>query len=134
MTVVPRFENTVQASPFLLESRRGVLSPEEIAANARLRRGVVTPIDSKLAGPAVAAEGAAAADAPRLRLAAGYAFAPTVEGEPALPMALTSNRSMTIEDADPAAIHSYLVLYTDAPSDAERASLVMRTRNAWSGR
>jgi hypothetical protein len=123
VTVAPRFENTVQASPFLLESRRGVLSPEEIAANARLRRGVVTPIDRELAGPAVAAEGTAAADAPRLRLAAGYSFAPTVEGEPALPMALTSNRTMTIEDVDPAAIHSYLVLYSDAPSDAERAAI-----------
>jgi len=35
VTVAPRFQNTVQASPFLLESARGVLSPEEIAANAR---------------------------------------------------------------------------------------------------
>ena len=120
VTVVPRFQNTVQASPFLVESRRGLLTPDEIAENARLRRGAVTPIDAKLEGPALTA---AVSDAPRLRLAAGYSFAPTVEGEPALPMALTSNRTMTIEDADPNAVHSYLVLYDAPPADAERAAI-----------
>ena len=122
VTVAPRFENAVKASPFLLESRRGLLSAEEIEGNARLRRGAVTPIDAKLAGPAVAA-GPAFADAPKIRLAAGYAFAPTVEAEPPMPLALTSSRAMTIEDADPAAIGSYLVQFAGPPSDAELAAI-----------
>lgn len=120
VTVAPRFENTVQASPFLVEARRGALSSDEIAENARLRRSAVTPIDARLVGPAVTAAGA---DAPRIRLAAGYAFAPMVESEPALPLALTSSRAMTIEDADPAAIGSYLVQFDGPPSDAERARI-----------
>src|SRR5688572_16511795 len=119
VTVAPRFENRISASPFLVESRRGLLTPDEIEENARLRRGAVTPIDARLRGPAVTA----ASDAPRLRLSAGYSFAPTVEGEPALPVALTSSRAMTLEDADPAAVGSYLVQFAGAPSDAERAAI-----------
>jgi hypothetical protein len=122
VTVEPRFENVVKASPFLLESRRGLLSAEEIEENARLRRSAITPLDAKLARPAVAAAGADAL-APRIRLAAGYAFAPMVEGEPSIPMALTSSRTMTIEDADPAAIGSYLVQFAGPPSEAELASI-----------
>ena len=120
--VAPRFENRVGASPFLVETRRGMLAPGEIEENARLRRGLVTPIDAKLARPAAASE-ASGTSAPRIRLSAGYAFAPTVEGEPAMPLALTSARAMAIEDADPSAVTSYLVQFDAPPSDAQRAAI-----------
>lgn len=120
VTVAPRFENRISASPFLVESRRGVLSPDQIEENARLRRAADTPLDAKLRAPAANSAGATA---PRLRLSAGYSFAPTIEDEPAVPLALTASRTMTVEDADPAAVGSYLVQFAGPPSDAERAAL-----------
>ncbi len=122
VTVVPRFANRVAPSPFLVESRRGVLAADEVAAAARERRGALTPFDATAQRPTTLA-GVLAADAPRIRLAAGYSFAPTVESEPALPIALTSARTMTIEDADPAALGSYLVQFDGPPSDAQREAI-----------
>ncbi len=120
--VTPRFANRVLASPFLVEARRGVLGADEIEAAARERRGVQTPFDTavKRAGTLAAV---LAADAPRIRLAAGYSFAPTLEGEPLLPMMLSTARTMSIEDADPSALGSYLVQFAAPPSDAQRDAI-----------
>ena len=58
-TVLPRFTNRVAPSPYLLESRRGVLGATDKSQANVLARA-----------------------APRIRLSSGFNFAPTVEGAP----------------------------------------------------
>ncbi len=99
-TALPRFTNRVSASPYLVASRQGrleALAPETAASLPTS----ITP--------------------PRIRLAAGYDFAPT-EGEPAVPVELSSAR-LPIEETGSDGLSSYLVQFSNAPSDEDRATI-----------
>ncbi|MEP7027495.1 MAG: S8 family serine peptidase [Candidatus Eisenbacteria bacterium] len=100
-TALPRFRNRVAASPYLLESRRGLLGAAD-----------------KPAGATTAANAA-----PRIRLAAGFDFAPVVDGAPALPLAGTTPRVVPADPATADAPRPYLVQFSAPPADAERAAL-----------
>ncbi|MGH7723869.1 MAG: S8 family serine peptidase [Candidatus Eiseniibacteriota bacterium] len=98
-TALPRFTNRVAASPYLVATRQGrleMLAPE----------GAGNPI---------------AAAAPRIRLSAGYDFAPA-EGEPNVPVELSSAR-LPIDDASGDGLASYLVQFATPPSDEDRARI-----------
>lgn len=90
-TALPRFANRVMASQFLGVSREGRLGEEPQAVS------------------------------PRIRLSAGYDFAPS-EGEPALPAGLATAR-LPIDDAGGMALGAYLVQFQGDPSDEERAAI-----------
>ena len=113
-TVLPPFAQPVTASPYLISTRTGTLP-------ALPRATVATP------GATAGATGGAGA--PRIRLASGFAFAPTGPGAsvpaPAMRAAATAGASSALP-ADPIApdgAQSYLVQFASAPGDDERAAI-----------
>jgi len=100
-TAEPRFMNTIAASPYLTESRHGTVGAAELAS----RDG------------AVSADGAGAL--PRIRLSAGYDFAPA-EGLPKLAAELTSDASAA---SDPSSLHGYLVQFESMPTAKDLARI-----------
>jgi hypothetical protein len=102
-TAEPKFMNTIAGSPYLSEARRGT-----------------TAIEGAVRGAGgLAIDGASGA--PRIRLAAGYDFAPA-EGTPTLPASLTAAGD-DATNSDPAALHSYLVQFAATPTAAEVARI-----------
>lgn len=102
-TAEPKFMNTIAGTPYLSEARRGTSAIE-----TAVRGG----------GELASAGNPAAA---RIRLAAGYDFAPA-EGTPVLP----GSRTPAEADAtggDPAALDAYLVQFAATPTAAEVARI-----------
>ncbi len=95
-TAEPRFMNRVAASPYLRESRRGTVG----------------------AADRTAAASADASSPPRIRLSAGYEFAPA-EGLPEVPAGL---RAAT-DGGDPASIRAYLVQFSAMPTAKDVARI-----------
>ncbi|MGH7729940.1 MAG: S8 family serine peptidase, partial [Candidatus Eiseniibacteriota bacterium] len=99
-TAEPRFMNQVAASPYLRESRRGTMGSGERASR----------------------DGAASADEPgsppRIRLSAGYDFAPA-EGLPKIPAELTS----AAVAGDPGTLRGYLVQFEAMPAAKDLARI-----------
>lgn len=99
-TALPRFTNRVAPSPYLLESRRGLL-------------GAADKVETTLEAGAP----------PRIRLASGFDFAPSTEGAPQVTTQGVSARVAPVDPADESSPHAYLVQFAAPPSDAERADL-----------
>jgi hypothetical protein len=95
-TALPKFTNRIAPSPYLLETRRGMLETAPKVANALTGAG-----------------------APHIRLASGFDFAPIVEGAPMQ----VESRVVTEDPAGADAPHAYLVQFAAPPADAERAAL-----------
>ena len=99
-TALPRFTNKVAPSPYLIESRRGLLGAAD-----------KTGAQLESAGP------------PRIRLASGFDFAPALEGPPALALQSGSPRVAPADPAQADSPRAYLVQFAAPPSDAEREAL-----------
>jgi subtilase family protein/flagellar hook capping protein FlgD len=98
-TAQPRFMNEIAASPYLRESRRGTMGSSDMA----VRTGVASA--GEVGSP------------PRIRLSAGYDFAPA-EDMPKLPREL----AITADAGDPGTLRGYLVQFAAMPTakDLER--------------
>ncbi len=99
-TAQPRFVNQVAASPYLRESRRGAMGSRDMAT----KTGTVS------AGEA--------GTAPRIRLSAGYDFAPN-EALPELPTDLAT----TTDVGDPGTLRAYLVQFVESPGEKDLARI-----------
>ncbi|HYM80919.1 MAG TPA: hypothetical protein VEY91_05855, partial [Candidatus Limnocylindria bacterium] len=99
---VRKFSNRVAPHPLLKEGRRGTLSPTDLLSAPR-------------------ANGEAAGAAPRIRLAAGYDFAPSVQ-LPALPSDLASIQAPR-EESSQSGLRAYLVQFAAPPSAGEMAAI-----------
>lgn len=98
-----KFTNRVAPSPLLLPSRVGTLSPAEVA--------------SQLAEAEFASHGA-----PRVRLQAGYEFAPS-EAVPAVPAELSRSQRPLAEAGEGSGLRSFLVQFSGTPSAPELAAI-----------
>jgi len=119
-TALRRFANRVAPSPWVLAERRGAIAPERLAA---LRAEAAAARAEALAGLAAGAAPARAeggASRPRIRLAAGYDFAPA-EALPEVPAHLSAARMPRAEGTG--ALEAVLVQFAAPPGDAERAAL-----------
>ncbi|HKQ57286.1 MAG TPA: S8 family serine peptidase [Candidatus Eisenbacteria bacterium] len=99
-TAEPRFMNTIAASPYLGEARRGIMGRDEIEQ----RVGVASAATPR--GPA------------RIRLSAGYDFAPA-EGAPKVPAELAT----PVGSGKPDGLQGYLVQFEAMPTAAELARI-----------
>jgi len=108
-TALPRFVNRVAPSPYLPPATRGRLEASDLLGS-RARRS-----------NAEAAAGTNAAPAARIRLAAGYDFAPA-DGEPPVPFEL-SGAAVPRDESDPSAARSYLVQFDSPPGPGEMAAI-----------
>ena len=104
-TALPRFTNRVATSPYLVASRTGRLEP-------------ATSVVTRTAGAT-----SSAGVAPRLHLGAGFDFAPTTDGVPAMALAGASSRVAPLDPAGADAPRPYLVQFAAPPSDDDRAEL-----------
>jgi len=100
-----KFANRVAPSPYLPPARLGTLDPGDV-------------IGARAALSGAAPQGGAP---PRIRLAAGYDWAPAA-GEPAVPPELSSAR-VAAEESGPHALRSYLVQFEAPPGAPELAAI-----------
>jgi hypothetical protein len=111
-----KFKNRIAPNALLGPTRIGMLSrAEQEAAWAEMRAGDLEA--SKLLGNESFT--ASAPGAPRIRMSAGYDFAPGLE-TPRLPVALTMARALPGSDVGAVGMGSYLVQVAEPPSDEQR--------------
>ena len=103
-TALRKFANRVAPSPYLPPARLGTIDPGDVIGTRAARAGAATGSRAP----------------PRLRLAAGYDFAPA-EGAPVLPPELSMARASRQESGS--ALRSYLVQFDGAPGEPERAAI-----------
>ncbi|HEY2954369.1 MAG TPA: S8 family serine peptidase [Candidatus Eisenbacteria bacterium] len=103
-TALRKFANRIAPSPLLPPARLGALGAADGTGAGAARAGA--PAEAR--GP------------PRIRLAAGYDFAPSA-GEPAVPAELSSARAPREEGGAP--LRAYLVQFGAPPGEAELAAI-----------
>lgn len=98
-----KFTNRVAPSPLLLPSRVGTLSPAEVASQRAAAEFAVSAV-------------------PRVRLQAGYDFAPS-EAMPAVPVELSRSQRPLTEAGEGGGLRSFLVQFSGTPSAPELAAI-----------
>jgi hypothetical protein len=112
-TAQPRFVNRVAPSPFLGASRTGALTRAELEEAWSTARADL--LGTQSAGSAITAP-------PRIRLSAGYEFAPSAGGAPALAPEWAAPRALP-EPVSGSGLASYLVQFSEPPSEQQRDAL-----------
>ena len=99
-----KFANRIAPSPYLPPARLGTLAAGDVIGTRAARSGATMETRPP----------------PRLRLAAGYEWAPA-QGAPPIPPELSSARAAREEGAP--GLRAYLVQYESPPGEAERATI-----------
>jgi hypothetical protein len=118
----PKFTNRIAPNALLGPTRIGTLTrAEQEAAWAEMRAGN-DAVDAAM-GKGPAGVTTTAGGAPRLRLGAGFEFAPGAGALPMVPEALSLSREMSQSEMGAPGVGSYLVQFSAPPSDEQRDAI-----------